>query len=806
MLKNPIKIALTSFIHHRNLPVLSIAGLTIGMSAFILIALYIQYELNYNRFNKNYSSIYRVETEHILVNGNEISEETPFPLGPFLVTKFPEVLYATRLMPLEAKSLSSGMDKSFIEEDGIYSDNSIFNIFSFNCIEGDTGTALNKPFTIVLTKSLADKYFPDEEPVGKILRYDNKFDCTVTGVIEDPPSDSDIQFSYLLSFLSRKTIVGWDYSDDWDSHHVYTYILLSENCSSNAINEKISNVIDDFGHTHQRNLFIEPLSKIHLYQEDERGFSKVTLIYLFGTMAFLILLIACVNFINLTNAFSLTRSKEIAIKKVVGSSRTRLVIQFLTETVVLSIISTIIAFILVYLLIPIFNNVIHRELHINLINDYKFIISIFLIALFAGILSGSYPAFLLSSLKTINILKNPLIIIGGKTRPKRILVFIQSVTTIVFMIISFVVYKQMDFMKKKELGFNKDHIIICNVETESYEEIRKNESFKRELLKNPNIRKMAFSYGAPFYNDTYWDFRWEGSAEGETMIFPVNNIDYDFIDTYGMEIIAGRNFMQTFYSDKNKCIINETAAKKLGWADTSNNVTNFQDKYQSAIGKKIIANGQEEYSVIGIVKDFHQRSAYFRIEPFFMNLIGNVPWQYKIFSVKVLSTDLSNTINNIKGKFEEFFPDVVFNFQLLEEDFDSETFELLKGIVKTSGFFTLLSILIGTIGLFGSVSFTILKKTKEIAIRKINGAKVSEILKMLNIDFLKCIIMAFLFAIPIAWYILHKWLENFAYKTELNWWIFALSGLLTLGVAWLTVSWKTWKASTRNPVEALRYE
>jgi putative ABC transport system permease protein len=807
VLKNCFKIAFRNIIKHNIYSFINISGLAIGMAAFILITLYIQYELSFNKFNKNYNRIYRVEAEHVLANGNEESNNTPYPLAPVLVDNFPEILHAVRLMPLGEKSLSSSGDKRYLEKDGIYADNSLFDIFTFHFIAGNPNSALKKPLTIVLTKSLADKYFPDSEPIGKILKYDKQFDCKVTGVIENLALNSDIQFSYILSFPSRKVIIGYDYANDWDSNHLHTYILLSHDYSYKEVSKKIYNVVNNFGHTHPRNLFIKPLSKIHLYQSNNEGFSKIKLIFLFGTMALFILLIACINFINMTMAYASSRTKEIGIKKVVGSNRLSLIIQFLSESVILSIISIIIAFLIVDSLIPVFNNIIHRELQINLLNNYMFILGMFFTTLFVGIISGSYPAFMLSSFQAIKILKNPSMIIGKNTGPRKILVVFQTIITIVFMIASLVIYKQMDFMKNKELGFDKEHIVICDIETNTNEQIRRNEFFKNELLKNLNIEKVTFSYGAPFYHDTNWDFHWEGADNGETMVFPINNIDHDFIDTYGMEIIAGRNFKREIISDKDKsCIINETAAKKFGWIDNFSNSTNFRNKYQSAIGKKIIANGQDEYIVIGVVKDFHQQSTYFEIEPFFMNLIGDISWQYNMFSIKVRSPDLMNTLNYIKSKFEYFFPNTIFNYRFLDEDFDRETFDLMEGIVKTSAFFTLLSILIGLMGLLGLVSFIVSKKTKEIGIRKVVGASVPNILLMYAKHFVKWMFIANIIAWPVAYFVMKKWLQNFAYRIDLTIWPFLLAGLSALVIAILTVSWQAFRAATANPVESLRYE
>lgn len=807
MFVNYLKITLRNLIYHKNLSIIKIIGLAIGMAAFILIAFYIQYELSFNKFNKNYNRIYRVETEHVLTNGNEKSNNTPYPLAPVLVDNFPEILHAARLMPLGEKSLSSNGNKRNLEKDGIYADNSIFDIFSFHFTAGTPNSALKKSLTVVLTKSLADKYFPDSEPIGKILKYNKQYNCKVTGVIADPPLNSDIQFSYILSFPSRKVIIGYDYANDWDSNHVHTYVLLSHDYSDKEVSKKIYDVVNHYGHTHPRNLYIKPLSKIHLYQSNNEGFSKVKLVFLFGTMALFILLIACINFINLTMAYASSRTKEIGIKKVLGSNRLSLIIQFLSESVILSLISTVIAFLLVDSLIPVFNNIFHREIQINLINNYRFIVGMFFTALFIGIISGSYPACMLSSFQAIKILKNPSMTIGKNTDPRKIFVVFQTIITIVFMIASLVVYKQMDFMKNKQLGFNKDHIVICNIETRNNKQIRRNEFFKNELLKNLNIEKVTFSYGAPFYHDTNWDFHWEDADEGETMVFPINNIDYDFIDTYGMKIIAGRNFKREIISDKNKsCIINETAAKKFGWIDIFSNSTNFGNKYQSAIGKKIIANDQDEYIVIGVVKDFHQQSTYFEIEPFFMNLIGDIPWQYKMYSIKVRSPDLMNTINYIKSKFDYFFPNTIFNYRFLDEDFDRETFDLMEGIVETSAFLTLLSIFIGSIGLLGLVSFIVSKKTKEIGIRKVVGASIPNILIMLTKDFTKWILFANIIAWPVAYFAMNQWLQNFAYRIDMSWWMFALAGGIALVIALLTVSWQAIRAAVANPVESLRYE
>lgn len=800
MFKNYLKIAWRNIKRHKAYSFINISGLAIGMAVCILIIIWVQDELSYDRFHENGDRIYRLTMD--IQAGTAL--HTPLcltPAAPALSRDFPEIINAVRISR-PGRVAVKHKDKVFQEEMVGFAENSIFDIFTFPLVSGDPKSALETAHSVVITESMAKKYFGSEDPLGKILRIGNDQDYAVTGVVKDIPWNSHFTFNMLRSFetLYKEKSVN---DDRWFDVRFYGYLLLGEQTDAGELDQKLPAFVDK--HIGQQlkamggslKFFLQPLTRIHLYSDFERDISAngdIAYVILFSGIALFVLIIAGINFINLSTARSATRAQEVGMRKTLGAVRSRLVGQFLGESLIYSFLAMILAVVLLILSLPLFNALIGRELSANLIQAPWLIAAFMGLAAITGIFAGSYPAFFLSSFQPVSVLKGLLKVGASNSRFRKTLVVFQFAISVALIIGTLTVYKQIVFMKNRKLGFDKEYIVVIPGMNDS---MRKSyRSIRNELMNLPGVIDVGASDIVPSRGRLVAPFLPEGFAENQVQTMDYLDVDAHYIPAMGMEIAAGRNFSEDFATDPDESVvINETAAKKFGW--------------EKPIGKKFVFRTGEgsdretiKMSVIGVVKDFHMRSLREKIEPL---IIFYDYSSLRSFSIRIASDNIVRTMDLLEKKWKEFEPSRPFNYLFLDDAFDSQyrSEERLRNITL---YFSLLAIFIGCLGLFGMASFTAEQRTKEIGIRKVLGASVSGIVSLLAREFLLLVAIANLIAWPVAYYGMNRWLENFAYRTNVGWETPVLAGILALAIALITVSYQAIRAALTDPVDALRYE
>ncbi len=782
MFKNYLKITVRNIIRHKAYSFINIAGLAIGMTATILILLWIQDELSYDRFHKNLKEIYRLVAEE---NGVRYAVSHA-PIGHTLKEEYTEIVNATRVNIGTARDLLKYQDKRF-EQRGKRVDPDFFKIFSFPFIIGDPNTALIDPTAIVVSENLAKKLFDDKDPIGEIIYVDNHLDCKVTGVIENVPHNSHLQFDFLRPFEEGEWTHNWN---DWS---YYTYVLLQKNSSIHEVNQKINDCFKKYK-SPTKNIAkytLQPLNQIHLYSNfkfDIEGNGDIQYVYIFTLIAIFILLIACINFMNLSTARSANRAKEIGIRKVVGSIRIQLVKQFFSESILMAFIAYIIAMFLVELILPMFNSFSGKHLSFNSL-EYPLILSSLAIIIITGIVAGSYPAILLSSLRPIKVLRNTTKLDTRGANFRKVLVVTQFALSIGLIISTMVVANQFNFMRNAKLGFNKENLLYLPLRGISGERI---ESLKTEILRHPNIVNVSASSSLlTEMLDGTTGAEWEGKEEDQKIQMQYMAVDYDYMDTFKMQMAQGRFFSKEFATDANEgVILNEAAIKAM--------------ELKSPIGKRFSCFWKPDARIIGVISDFNYRPLREELEPLIMGVISDRV-NYLTIRTKPIQSGISDLIHFLESKWKEYNYDYPFEFHFLDDTID-RLYAAEQQMSIIYKYFAFLAIFIACLGLFGLASYSAERRTKEIGIRKVLGASEIKIVGMLTMDFTKWILFANLIAWPIACYAMNKWLQNFAYHIDIQWWVFVLAGGIALVIAFFTVSWQAIRAATANPVEALRYE
>ncbi|MCP4724769.1 MAG: FtsX-like permease family protein [bacterium] len=802
MFKNYLKIAFRNINKNKGFSFINIFGLSFGMACSILIFLYVQYELSFDNFHKDSERIFRVGKE-FKSSGQEAGYTiwTPPPVAPVLLDEYPEVEEAVRIY------FDNGVvkyeEKNFAEDEIVFADNSFFNIFSFQFANGSPEYALTDPFTAVITQEAAGKYFDYDDPIGKTLIYNND-SYRVTGVLENIPGNSHLQFDFLLSFGSleeqRKRQGRRSYNVQWWFHSFATYIKTRDASPSQELIDSIYNLSkthvgdqeDRFGF--QQRFIIEPLKDVYLRSHFvTEGLSKtgnITYVYLFISIAIFILALACINFMNLTTARSAGRIKEISMRKVVGAAKKQLVFQFLTDALFMSFISVMAAVIIVLFALPSFSEFTGRTLSLDLrdISTYPMLVSIMIIT---GLLSGVYPAFYLTSFKPIESIKGKF---SSETRGqlfRKSLVVFQFAISIMLIISSLLVSKQINFMKNSNLGFNREQVLVIPFEGSS-EPGAKYKILKNELLKNSSILSATVSSTVPGRDMTSRIIRPEGAPENENQTMNILFADPDFLETFGLEMAAGRFLSEEISTDPSSAfILNEAAVKRFGWGEP-----------QNAVGKEFSYAGRKKGRVVGVVKDFHFLSLHSDIFPIVTQIDDS---ELGYLSVKLSTENLSEVLSYIEDTWQSILPDLPANHFFLDSDFNAQ-YNYEEKVSIIFDVFTFLAIIIACLGLFALSSYMAEQKTKEIGIRKALGATVSNVIFNFSKEFLKWILIANIAAWPVAWYVISRWLQSFAYRTEISLYVFILSGLLAVLIAFLTVIYQSLKSSLANPVDSLRYE
>ena len=823
MLKNYLKIALRSLNRNKINSIINISGLAIGLACVLLIGLYIKDELSYDSAFNDANRIYRVNTHEKIGTEEFTAGHTPPPTGAALTSNFPEVESYTRIFkPMESvvKYVVSGQTKSITERKILSVDSNFLEFFSYDMVDGDRKTCLNNPYAVVLTESAAHKYFGNTPAIGKNLEFDG-YKAVVTAIMKDIPKQSSLQFDVLQSIVGVQPIKRFSWS--WIWLQMGTYVKLKANVASNpeallALQAKfpamvkvqaasafnrIGQPFDDFirkGGKYE--IKLQPLTDVHLYSANigSRFIDQadVKYLYIFGAIALFIMLLACVNFMNLSTAQSAKRAKEVGIRKVLGSERKQLIGQFLAEALVYTLFAAVIAIALVILCLPAFNNLSSKSLSINSILNFLTLGGLLVAVIITALLAGSYPAFLLTSFKPVTVLKGSSdsnnSLSGFLTR--NVLVVFQFTVSTVLIICTIVVYKQLIYNQSKDLGFDKENVLVVN---NAGRLGTSEESFRQELLRMSEISAASVTTNLPAENtaftDTYIPESINNASSAEKKVDLSSFIvDDSFVPALKLKMKSGRNF-STVFADSASVILNETAAKQMGWKDPI-------AKYMVYPG----GNGTR-FKVIGIVKDFNTESLHSIISPYALfyttSKTYSIPTSYVI--VRIKSGDYNKTVSKVQALWKRFMPTSPFEYTFLDEQYNS-LYRTDQTISRVFTVFTFLSITIACLGLLGLAMYTAERRTKEIGIRKVLGASVKNVIAMLSIEFLKLAIIASLIAFPVAWYAMNKWLQDFAYPTTMNWWVFGLAAGITLVIALSTISFQSIKAALMNPVKSLRSE
>jgi putative ABC transport system permease protein len=795
MIKNYIKIAFRHFKRQKGYSFINIAGLAVGMACCILIFLWVYDELSFDRYHENADRIYRITYAEEIGGAYDHYALPPFVAAPTFDAEIPEIMVYTRLW--QRSGLITYENKKFDERGIFYVDPDFFKIFSHEFIYGDPDTALDAPGSIVLTEDTAKKIFAHENPLGKTVNLNEDGDLKVTGIIKNVPRNSHFRFNYLVSI---NTIQGRraEFLHNWFVIQGWSYIMLDERANAEVVEKKLAPIVEKHAGEEARKYgqkmfyFLQRLTDIHLKSHlngEIEGNGDIRYVYVFSIVAVFILLIACINFMNLSTARSANRGMEVGMRKVFGAHKKRLISQFITESVGLSFCGLFLALVIVELLLPVFNNLTGKE--INEASLLNCVVGLGLIGLvaFTGLAAGSYPAFYLSSFQPIDTFRKKMQSGTQKGTLRSSLVILQFTISVILIISTFIIIVQVRFMKDQKLGFKKEQVLAVRIKGRAIPQ--QYDAFKNELKKNASILEASYSNGIPGRTQTVLTTFLEGKPESVSYTFDFIFADYDFVKTYEIEIAEGRDFSREFGSDKDGAfLINETAAAKLGWGEET-------------LGKKIGYSDEVMRPIVGVVKDFHYRSLKEVIGPLAIFLM---PEGHPFLSIKMNTEDISAALSFIEKTWKSFEKDRSFEYFFVDENFDAlyHSEEQLSQIIT---FFACIAIFVASLGLFGLASYTAEQSTKEIGIRKVLGASVGSIVVTLSKNFLKWVLVANVIAWPVTYFVMKNyWLSNFPFRIPISILIFIAAGVISIIIALLTVSFQSLKAALTNPAETLKYE
>ncbi len=808
MIKELIKHSVRSFGRQKNYVIINVLGLAIGIACSLLIAMYVVYELSYDKYNDKADRIYRVVLDGKIGGQEIIASSTASPVGPTMLQEFPEVEDYTRFNNHGSTIIKFG-EKKFTEEAYVEADSSFFKIFSIPLLKGNINTVLDAPNKVALSESTAFKIFGDEDPMDKMLKIGNDSSLyRVTGIYKDVPGNSHFEANIIGSFLSNPRA-----NDNyWLSNSFSTYLLLKEGANYKDIDSKISDMIvkyvgpllqqvvgisiDDFlSQGNKYTMFLQPLTEIHLQpevQQDTKAANDPKYLYIFGSIALLIIIIAAINFMNLSTAQATKRAKEVGIKKVSGSSKGMLIKQFLTESMILSFLALLLAIFIIELTLPYFNNLLQVDLNINYLKNWYSIPALLFITIVVGLLSGTYPAFYLSAFNPVQVLKGSIKDNMKNGKLRSVLVVLQFSISIILIIGTTIMYRQINYMQNKNLGFNKEQLLVIRRAEVIGNKVN---SFKEELLKINGVLNVSASTALPAHNNNNNGHAVEGRRE-ETLLLETNWVDYDYLETFGITLAEGRFFDKNFPSDVDAVVLNEKAVKHYN--------------FTPALGTRFLRGDNSNpdsiaYApVIGVVKDFNFRSLQTEITPYiFVFKSENINWGF--ITAKISPNSIKSTINSIENVWKEFTDNEPMQYFFLDESLDNLYKEEARNS-KLAIIFTMLAILIASLGLFGLTSFTVEQRTKEIGIRKAMGASITNIFRLIAKEIVLLISISTLIAWPLIYYIAENWLQNYHYRISLNVIDFLLGFIIAILIALGTISYRTIKSARINPAISLKYE
>jgi putative ABC transport system permease protein len=805
MLANYLKTAFRNIKKHKSFTVINISGLAIGLACCILLAVYIHSELSFDSYHTKKDRIFRLGEEMSFNNFNAKQTATNGVIASTLKNNYPEIEETARFR--YNRTTLKYKEKQFSER-FYYADPAVFNIFSWPLLQGDPNTALHAPYSIVLSQETASKYFGSEDPMGKIVTIDDNIDYTVTGIVADVPPYSTLRFKGLLSFstLYNPDIMAPRILSDWISHNFNSYVLLKEGVAREQFEPKIRKIDYEYAGEEMEAtgssflVFLQPLKDIYL-RSLNRDFGPISYVYIFSAVAVFILLIACVNFMNLSTSRSITRATEVGVRKVLGANRSRLIKQFLTEALLLSIFSMMIAVVIAIIMLPVISEYAQRDLTSEFFNLRWLIPALVASTLFVGLLAGSYPAFILSRFQPVQVIKNKFSAPKANTAFRRVLVVTQFVISITLIIGTALVVQQLDFLKSKDAGFDKEHVVCISIRDQLVRQTLP--VLQNKLRQLPQVVNSGAASRLPGWSGPMNSKIPEGYSRDNTQLMRDINVDEHFLPTLGIEIVEGRNFSKKFSSDPyTSVIINQTAAKKYGWDNPIGKIIQTHDR------DKTEEIDYVDRTVIGVVKDFHISPLTSEIQPAYIGNEMDCPYDYgKIHALatRIRPGDTRATLDKMEEIWKDTFADKPFNYYFLDEDF-AEQFYRIERSRNIISYFTFLAIFIACLGLFGMVAYAAESRTKEIGIRKTLGSSVTQIMALLSKELVALVLVANVIAYPIAWVAISQWLKEFPYRIDMNLYTFLWSTLLALVISLLTISYQSLKAATANPVDALKYE
>lgn len=764
---------------------MNLFGLTIGLTSVILIMLFVVDELSYDRFHEKADRIYRV-VENQYYAGQPVFPVavTPPPLGPALEKEYADIEKGTRVW---GNDLSFEKDGQQFMEKGIYADESFFDVFSFEIIDGNAVSILSEANSLVLTAKLVKKYFPNESAIGKLMKVGDR-ELQVSGVIKDVPDNSHIQFDFLIP-IENALLRNENLRNNWGNNTMYTYVLVQHGAYISELNTQIVGRIKKSNERSVTDIYLQPLTDIHLgtvhFTADVRGKGNMQYVAIFLVVAIFILVIACINFMNLATARSISRSKEVGLRKSIGANRYQLILQFLSESIFTALIAMGLSILMVDLLLPQFNLLAGKTLSLNFASNYLLLFYLIGFSVLTGLIAGSYPAFFLSSFEPASVLKSNVMRQSGGSMFRKVLVVTQFCISMVMIVGTIVVSAQLEYIRSKNLGYTKENVVKIPQVSSDYG------SFKNELMTQSGIKNVTATNQHPAYvNNSTSGINWEGKGEDENILIHTLIADFDFLETMGMKLVEGRSLSKEYGTDSSAVILNEAAVEMMGFVNP--------------IGQKLEVGAPQPYTVVGIVDDFHFKSIHQKIEPLAI-FIGFNTRSYDYTLVRVEAGDPRGILASIESTWMKFNADKEFDYTFLDDDFnDVYKAEEQTGIIFT--YFSALAILISCLGLFGLASFTLEQRTKEFGVRKIFGASLVQLFSTASVGFMALVLIAFVISIPISWYFINQWLNGFAYHTPLNYQYFLWSGLIAMVIALLTVSYQATKSALLNPVDSLRHE
>ncbi|MDF7816008.1 ABC transporter permease [Runella sp. MFBS21] len=785
MFSNYFKIALRNLQKNKAFSAINILGLALGMACSLIIMLWVQDEVAMDSFHENGSRLYRVMENQFYSGKIETYASTPGILAENIVKDIPEIEKASQMLWEEEPLFTVG--NNFDKEKGRYVQGDFLTMFSFKLGKGDARTALKRPDGIVISKKLADKYFPNQDALGKTIRIDSKDDMMVTGILAEIPKNSSLKFDFLMSYDRWHKTNAW--AKEWGNNGPRCYVMLVKGASIEKVNAKIKKYIKTKNKDSNVELFLQSYQESYLYSNWDSGRQnggRIDYVRIFAIVAIIILAIACINFMNLATARSVKRAKEVGVRKVIGAMKSVLIGQFIGEAILITFMSLVIALLIVFLLLPTFNLLTEKELSLNF-TEGSFWLFLVILTLLTGFVAGSYPALFMSSLNPVVVLKGALKFKPSATYFRKGLVVFQFALSIILIVGMIIVHRQINFLQTKNIGFDRENLLYMPLEGD----LQKNfASFKQALQNQPGIKLVTSSQANPLeVGSSTQGVSWPGKDTTQLLLFANNSISYDYIQTMGIQLIEGRDFGPQFGMDTTNYIINEATARKMG--------------YKDPVGKEMTMWGRKG-TIVGLMKDFHHNTLHVAIEPLILRLQPKDE-NWGVVVIRTEAGKIPTAIASTEKIFKQFNPHFPFKYFFADQEL-AKQYKSENVVSNLSNYFAFLAIFISCLGLFGLAAFTAEQRTKEIGVRKVLGASVGNLVQMLSLDFLKLVFIATLIAFPIAWYFLKDWLQKYAYRIDMEWWYFLIAAVSALVIALLTVSFQAIKAALMNPVKSLKSE